>query len=315
MSRSLGASWLTTVSPIFTSPSEMSSSPAIIRSAVDFPDPDGPTRIMNSPSLMSRSMFRTASKPSGYRLVSLSRTISAIRSYSSLSLDCARGQPGHDAALEEQYEDDDGDGDEHRRGGDVPGGLSELGLAGEERKRGRDRARVVGRRQRDREQEVVPAEDEDEDRRRECPRGREWQDHPPERLKRRRPVHLRRLFEVPWNLAVESDQDVDRERKRERQVRDDQPQIGVVEPDRAPHVEQRTDDRDRGEHRDRKRASEDQGLTRDVESGDRVGGERRQDDRNRGGDQRDRDRVDQRVDERTVVETALEQHLVVLQRP
>ena len=28
----------------------MSSSPAIIRSAVDFPQPDGPTRIMNSPS-------------------------------------------------------------------------------------------------------------------------------------------------------------------------------------------------------------------------------------------------------------------------
>jgi hypothetical protein len=53
------------VSPIFSSPSVMSSSPAIIRSAVDFPQPDGPTRIMNSPSLMSRSIALTASKPSG----------------------------------------------------------------------------------------------------------------------------------------------------------------------------------------------------------------------------------------------------------
>src|SRR3954447_4247903 len=116
MSRSFGAIWLTTVSPIFTSPSEMSSSPAIMRSAVDFPDPDGPTRIMNSPSLMSRSMFRTASKPSGYRLVILSRTISAIR-FPSLPLHGARRESGHDAALEEQYEDDDRDGHDHRRGG------------------------------------------------------------------------------------------------------------------------------------------------------------------------------------------------------
>src|SRR5215211_945273 len=143
MSRSLGAIWLTTVSPVFTSPSEMSSSPTTIRSAVDFQDPDGPTRIMNSPSLMSRSMFRTASKPSGYRLVILSRTISAIRSYSSLSLHGARGQPGHDAALEEQYEDDDRDGDDDGRRRDVAGGLGELRLTGEERQRCGNGPRVV----------------------------------------------------------------------------------------------------------------------------------------------------------------------------
>ena len=46
-------------------PEEMSSSPAIIRSAVDFPHPDGPTRIMNSASRISRLMCLTASKPSG----------------------------------------------------------------------------------------------------------------------------------------------------------------------------------------------------------------------------------------------------------
>ena len=64
MSRSFGALSLTTRSPIFSSPSVMSSSPAIIRSAVDFPHPDGPTRIMNSPSEISRFMCFTASKPS-----------------------------------------------------------------------------------------------------------------------------------------------------------------------------------------------------------------------------------------------------------
>ena len=37
-----------------TSPPEMSSSPAIIRSSVDLPQPDGPTKTTNSPSATSR---------------------------------------------------------------------------------------------------------------------------------------------------------------------------------------------------------------------------------------------------------------------
>ena len=69
MSRSRGARSLTRSPPMIRSPSVMSSSPAIIRSAVDFPQPEGPTGIMNSPSPMSRSIAFTASKPSGYRLV------------------------------------------------------------------------------------------------------------------------------------------------------------------------------------------------------------------------------------------------------
>src|SRR3954465_12204345 len=220
MSRSFGAIWLTTVSPIRTSPPVMSSSPAIIRSAVELPDPDGPTRIMNSPSLMSRSMSRTASKPSGYRLVTLSRTISDIPSPSYLSLTAAGRQTGDDAALEEQHEDDDGDGHDDGGRGDVPRRGGELRLAGEERQSGRDSAGVVRGRQRDREQEVVPAENEDQDRGGEGPRSGERQDHFRERLERRRAVHLCRLLEVPGDLAVEGDEHVDRKREREGEVGD-----------------------------------------------------------------------------------------------
>ena len=54
MSRSLGSTLLTTLSPIFSSPLLIVSSPAIIRSAVDLPQPDGPTMTMNSPSSISR---------------------------------------------------------------------------------------------------------------------------------------------------------------------------------------------------------------------------------------------------------------------
>ena len=50
------------------SPEVMSSSPTIIRSSVDFPQPDGPTRIMNSPSATSMLMSFTAGKPSPYCL-------------------------------------------------------------------------------------------------------------------------------------------------------------------------------------------------------------------------------------------------------
>jgi hypothetical protein len=55
----------------------MSSSPAIMFRQVDFPQPDGPTRIMNSPSAMSRLASSTAVVPSGNRLVTWSRVISA----------------------------------------------------------------------------------------------------------------------------------------------------------------------------------------------------------------------------------------------
>src|SRR5918994_7516676 len=160
MSRSLGAFSLTTSSPIRTCPSVMSSSPAIIRSAVDLPHPDGPTRMMNSPSPTSRLMCFTASVPSGNRLVTSSITISAISL--SLSLHGTRRQAGHDTALEDQHEDDDRHGHDHPGRGDVPGRLGELRLPSEEGERGGNGSRGVRRREGDREQELVPREDEDQ---------------------------------------------------------------------------------------------------------------------------------------------------------
>ena len=56
MFRSFAATRLTTVSPIEISPAVMSSRPAIIRSRVDLPQPDGPTRTTNSLSAISTSM-------------------------------------------------------------------------------------------------------------------------------------------------------------------------------------------------------------------------------------------------------------------
>src|SRR5579872_5675773 len=108
MSRSFGALSFTTFPAMRSSPSVMSSRPAIMLSVVDLPQPDGPTRMTNSPSAMSMLNLSTASAPSGKRLVTSSRTISATcLSLTPLALDRARRQPGHDPALEEEHEDDD----------------------------------------------------------------------------------------------------------------------------------------------------------------------------------------------------------------
>src|SRR3954466_7512219 len=55
MSRAFGATLFTTRPPMAISPAEMFSRPAIIRSSVDLPQPDGPTRMTNSPSSISTS--------------------------------------------------------------------------------------------------------------------------------------------------------------------------------------------------------------------------------------------------------------------
>ena len=55
MPRFDGGTSLTTSPPILSVPLVMSSSPAISRSSVDFPQPEGPTKTTNSPSSISRS--------------------------------------------------------------------------------------------------------------------------------------------------------------------------------------------------------------------------------------------------------------------
>src|SRR4249920_3912731 len=61
-----------------TDPASTSSRPASIRNAVVFPEPDGPTSTMNSPSAMSRSSASTAgASVPGYTLVAWTNRTSA----------------------------------------------------------------------------------------------------------------------------------------------------------------------------------------------------------------------------------------------
>ena len=66
MSRSFGGTRFTTRPPIEISPRVISSSPAIIRSSVDLPQPDGPTSTQNSPSAIAMSTPRITCVPPKY---------------------------------------------------------------------------------------------------------------------------------------------------------------------------------------------------------------------------------------------------------
>src|SRR5215470_13804137 len=106
MSRSLGGRSLTSSPPMKISPEVTSSSPAIIRSVVLLPQPDGPTRTTSSLSGMSRSMLRTASI-SSKRLTTFRRATSAMWS--------ALGSAGRESGNVIVHEK--GVDDERRRGG------------------------------------------------------------------------------------------------------------------------------------------------------------------------------------------------------
>src|ERR1700716_1026652 len=68
MSRSLGWTLLTTRSPIEIVPEVIFSSPASIRSRVDLPQPEGPTRTTNAPSSIGiDTPCRTSKPPNDFR--------------------------------------------------------------------------------------------------------------------------------------------------------------------------------------------------------------------------------------------------------
>src|SRR5215510_334944 len=101
MSRSLGGTSFTSRPPMKISPPEASSRPAIMRSVVLLPQPDGPTSTTNSLLGMSRLMLRTAST-SSKRLTTLRNATSAISS----ALGGAGGEPGDVVVHQERIDDE-----------------------------------------------------------------------------------------------------------------------------------------------------------------------------------------------------------------
>ena len=63
MSRSAGSTSLTTLPPMLMLPAVTVSRPAIMRSSVDLPQPDGPSSTVNEPSGIASDTPFTASTP------------------------------------------------------------------------------------------------------------------------------------------------------------------------------------------------------------------------------------------------------------
>src|ERR1700674_5157022 len=172
MSRSRGGRLFTTRSPMRTSPLVMSSSPAIMRSAVVLPQPDGPTRQTNSPSLISRFSLLTASAPPSYRLVRSSRTTPDM---TRSSFDRPGEHASDEKSLEGKEDDQWDDYGDHPSSRDDPVvGCEETRLTVEEQ-----RERLVGvvGQEYQRHQQVVPHPDELEDRKGRGGRQAERQHH------------------------------------------------------------------------------------------------------------------------------------------
>src|SRR3979411_514612 len=114
MSRSFGGTSLTTSPSTAISPPVISSNPAIMRSVVDLPHPEGPTSTTNSLSAMSRSIPRTASVSSYFLTIFRSETCAM---YSTLRR--AGGQAGNVVVHQEGVDDERWRGAKQRAGHDL----------------------------------------------------------------------------------------------------------------------------------------------------------------------------------------------------
>src|SRR5437667_193924 len=102
--RSRGSQSVTRASPMKMSPAVGVSRPAIMLSVVVLPQPDGPTSTTNSPSGTARSMASTA------RVEAKSLVSPSSRTAATLLPQKAEGEAAHEVLLDQESQDDEGEG-------------------------------------------------------------------------------------------------------------------------------------------------------------------------------------------------------------
>ena len=94
ISRSFGSTSFMRFPSMKRSPELISSSPATMRRVVDFPQPEGPTKMINSLSSISRLKSFTATKPFGYFFTTFFSCTLAMPFFSFFCLPpCPKGLP------------------------------------------------------------------------------------------------------------------------------------------------------------------------------------------------------------------------------
>src|SRR3989338_7892165 len=158
MSRSLGGTSETSRPPMLRRPESANSSPAMMRSKVVLPQPEGPSKETNSPSATVNDTPSSTALPPANDLRISSTFTSAMMS----SLHRSRGETLDDAALEGEHDGHDRKRRDHDGGGDLP--PRDL-VDRHAREHGDAHGHGAGRVARDqglRDQELVPGENEDE---------------------------------------------------------------------------------------------------------------------------------------------------------
>src|SRR6266851_1115992 len=274
MSRSFGCRWLTTRPPMAMVPPLISSRPAIMRSVVDLPQPDGPTSTTNSRSLIARLMSLTAvTWP--YALYRLLRTTSAMV----LDLEAA-----DHVFLPEQRDDQRRNERDHR------GRAHEMPLHAElvhelRHHHGEDRRLVRG--EDEGEQKLVPGIKPAQDGKRGQAGDGGRHRHAPERSPARAAVDHRRVFHGRVDAVEEALHDPGEEADVDRDMGEQQPPIGVedvkllgdkIERQHPGHIGHAAEDIDQREPGIRDRS---------LEAGEHVAGGRGDAERQHGRDRRD----------------------------
>src|ERR1035437_896713 len=218
MSRSRGARSLTTRSPSSISPLVTDSSPAIIRSAVVLPQPDGPTRHMNSPWATSRLTESSESAPlPAYCLVSSLRVTLDIGPH---SFDGTREDATDEVTLEGE-EDDQRHEDGHQgAGGHDP--VVRRQRPGLVVQKDCERRVHVAAEEHQRDQQVVPHPDELEYRQRRDRGEGEGQHDAVEDLPLPRALDAPRFQEVPGDAGKEVAHEKVAKRQTKGDVKDDE---------------------------------------------------------------------------------------------
>src|SRR5579859_6424464 len=254
MSRSLGATSLTLRSPIYRLPSEMSSRPAIMRSAVLLPQPEGPTSTRNSRSWIVRLRSWITSGFPAYRLYTCSNVTPAISlrlltNYPAvfvlrvracpprLPLDRASQYAAHEVALQAE-KDHQGQchGNERRRRQHFVATAKRVHQPSDLHRHRRERPTAD---KDQRHQQVVPDPHELEDEQRGERRHRQREQQIEEDAHMPRAVNPRRLQQIGGESTKEIAQEIDREREAECCVRQPDGKIAAGDANRGKDLQDR----------------------------------------------------------------------------
>src|SRR5258705_2308213 len=220
-------------------PEVTDSSPASMRSEVDFPHPDGPTRTVNDPSGSSKFRSLTTGFDPYDLLTPAKRTVAMKCESPTLSeLHRAAADALHQPALDEKACDHDG----YHRDKDRCAHRTDLHTAERVEPGDGDRQdRRLSRPADESIEQVVPRQREAEDRRGADTGEHLGQYYQPERCEARETGDLSLFLRRAPHRFEKADQEPGNHRQNETQVRKDNRHQGVVEPQRVRHGQERKD--------------------------------------------------------------------------